>query len=62
VTERETAVLRLSKLGMSTREIAKQLYLTDGTVRNYLSIAIQKLGVETRQQATEKAQEHGWIS
>jgi two-component system response regulator DesR len=62
LTERETAVLRLSKLGMSTREIAKQLYLTDGTVRNYLSIAIQKLGVETRQQATEKAQEHGWIS
>ncbi|MFX3631739.1 MAG: response regulator [Candidatus Pristimantibacillus sp.] len=62
LTERETAVLRLSRLGLSTREIAKQLFLTDGTVRNYLSIAIQKLGVETRQQATEKAYERGWIS
>ncbi|MFK7691263.1 response regulator [Paenibacillus sp. HJGM_3] len=62
LTERETAVLRLSKQGLSTKEIAKQLFLTDGTVRNYLSIAIQKLGVETRQQATEKAHERGWIS
>ncbi|WP_169084103.1 response regulator [Paenibacillus sp. PL91] len=62
LTERETAVLRLSKQGLSTKEMAKQLFLTDGTVRNYLSIAIQKLGVETRQQATEKAHERGWIS
>lgn len=61
LTERETTVLRLAKQGMSTREIAKQLFLTEGTVRNYLSIAIQKLGVETRQQATEKAQERGWL-
>ncbi|MNZ91495.1 Transcriptional regulatory protein DegU [compost metagenome] len=62
LTERETAVLRLSNLGLSTKEMAKQLFLTEGTVRNYLSIAIQKLGVETRQQATAKAQERGWIS
>jgi len=62
LTERETDVLRLSKSGLSTKEIAKQLFLTEGTVRNYLSIAIQKLGVETRQQATEKANERGWIS
>ncbi|MBH5319513.1 response regulator transcription factor [Paenibacillus sp. GSMTC-2017] len=62
LTERETEVLRLSRLGLSTMEIAKQLFLTNGTVRNYLSLAIQKLGVETRQQATEKAYEQGWIS
>ncbi|MGM1045731.1 two component transcriptional regulator, LuxR family [Paenibacillus uliginis N3/975] len=62
LTERETDVLRLSKSGLSTKEIAKQLFLTEGTVRNYLSIAIQKLGVQTRQQATEKANERGWIS
>ncbi|MFD0716344.1 response regulator [Paenibacillus sp. GCM10027626] len=62
LTERETDVLRLSKSGLTTKEIAKQLFLTEGTVRNYLSVAIQKLGVETRQQATEKAQERGWIS
>lgn len=61
LTERETDVLRLSKSGLTTKGIAKQLFLTEGTVRNYLSIAIQKLGVETRQQATEKAQESGWI-
>lgn len=62
LTERETDVLRLSKSGLSTKEIAKQLFLTEGTVRNYLSITIQKLGVQTRQQATEKASERGWIS
>ncbi|GKU77394.1 response regulator transcription factor [Paenibacillus sp. L3-i20] len=61
LSERETNVLRLSRSGLSTREIAKQLFLTDGTVRNYLSIAIQKMEVETRQQATEKAHERGWI-
>lgn len=62
LTEREAEVLRLSRSGLSTKEIAKRLFLTEGTVRNYLSIAIQKLGVETRQQATEKASERGWIS
>ncbi|MFD3260381.1 response regulator [Paenibacillus lentus] len=61
LTDRETDVLRLSRSGLSTKEIAKQLFLTEGTVRNYLSVAIQKLGVETRQQATEEAYERGWI-
>lgn len=61
LTEREAEVLRLSRSGLTTKEIAKTLYLTEGTVRNYLSIAIQKLEVETRQQAVEKAQERGWI-
>ncbi|AZK46291.1 response regulator transcription factor [Paenibacillus lentus] len=62
LTERETAVLQLSRSGLSTKEMAKQLFLTEGTVRNYLSMAIQKMGVETRQQATEKAYERGWIT
>lgn len=61
LTEREAEVLELSRSGLTTKEIAKTLFLTDGTVRNYLSIAIQKLEVETRQQATEKAHERGWI-
>lgn len=61
LTERETEVLRLSHAGRTTREIAETLYLTEGTVRNYLSLAIQKLEVETRQQATERAKERGWI-
>lgn len=61
LTEREAEVLRLARSGLSTREIANTLYLTEGTVRNYLSLAIQKLGVETRQQATEEAYARGWI-
>lgn len=61
LTERETDVLRLSRSGLTTKEIAKTLFLSEGTVRNYLSLAIQKLEVETRQQATEKAHERGWI-
>lgn len=61
LTEREMDVLRLAKEGMTTREIVSALYLTDGTVRNYLSSAIQKLEVATRQQAIEKAKNKGWI-
>lgn len=61
LTEREAEVLKLSRAGLTTKEIAKTLHLTEGTVRNYLSLAIQKLGVETRQQATEEAYERGWI-
>ncbi|QED49341.1 response regulator transcription factor [Cytobacillus dafuensis] len=61
LTEREMEVLRLAKEGMTTREIVKALFLTDGTVRNYLSSAIQKLEVTTRQQAIEKARNKGWI-
>lgn len=61
LTEREMDVLLLAKKGMTTREIVKALYLTDGTVRNYLSSAIQKLEVTTRQQAIEKAKNKGWI-
>jgi two-component system response regulator DesR len=61
LTEREAEVLRLARSGLTTREMANTLHLTEGTVRNYLSLAIQKLGVETRQQATEEAYRRGWI-
>lgn len=61
LTERETEVLRLAHKGLTTKEIAKNLFLTEGTVRNYLSLAIQKLAVDTRQQAIEKAKEQGWL-
>lgn len=61
LTDREIEVLRLAKEGMATRDIGKTLFLTNGTVRNYLSSAIQKLEVESRQQAIEKAREKGWI-
>lgn len=61
LTDRETEVLKLAKEGWTTREIGKTLFLTNGTVRNYLSSAIQKLEVETRQQAIDKAHDKGWI-
>ncbi len=61
LTERERQVLQLVREGMSTRQIAKTLYLTSGTVRNYLSSAIQKLEVTTRHAAIQKAMEKGWL-
>lgn len=62
LTERENEVLRLSHSGLSTKEIAKTLFLTEEPVRNYLSLAIQKLEVETRQQAVERERERGWFN
>jgi len=61
LTERETEVLRLTKEGMTTSDITKELYLTKGTIRNYLSSAIQKLEAESRQQAVNIAVEKGWL-
>lgn len=61
LTERERAVLRLAKDGKSTSEIARTLFLTEGTVRNYLSSSIQKMEVESRQHAVQKAEEKGWL-
>ena len=61
MTERETEILRLASSGLTTDDIVRRLFLTKGTVRNYLSSAIQKLGVSTRQQAIEKAKGKGWL-
>lgn len=61
LNEREINVLKLVKEGYTTNEISKKLFLTKGTIRNYLSLSIQKLEVETRQQAVQKAVEKGWI-
>ncbi|MEH7355826.1 response regulator transcription factor [Neobacillus drentensis] len=61
LSERETEVLRLVKDGLATREISKVLFLTKGTVRNYLSSAIQKLEAESRMQAVNIAMEKGWL-
>ncbi|PTM57932.1 response regulator transcription factor [Desmospora activa] len=61
LTEREREVLRLVKQGKSTRQIAQVLFLTTGTIRNYLSAAIQKMEANSRQQAIIKAEEKGWI-
>ncbi|MBD1373597.1 response regulator transcription factor [Hazenella sp. IB182357] len=61
LSESERKILRLVHNGLSTSEISHSLFLTTGTVRNYLSIAIQKLRVTSRQQAARIAQEKGWL-
>lgn len=59
--ERECDVLRRTFTGRSTKQIADDLHLTRGTVRNYLSTAIQKMDAHSRQAAAKKAKDNGWI-
>ena len=62
LTERELQVLQALAHGLSNREIADQLVITEGTVKNHVSSLIDKLGVRDRTQAVLKAQELGLIS
>ncbi len=59
LTEREREILVASQNGASVATIANQLWLTEGTVRNYLSGAIQKLGVRNHIEAARLAEEKG---
>ena len=61
LTDRERRVLRLAGEGLSANEIAAQLNLSHGTVRNYLSEAIGKLGVGNRIEAYRLARQKGWL-
>jgi two-component system response regulator DesR len=61
LTERERQVLRLTAEGASTAAVAKQLNLSAGTVRNYLSEAIEKLGATNRIDALRIARDKGWL-
>jgi two-component system response regulator DesR len=61
LTDREREVLRLAGEGLSNAEIAARLHLSDGTVRNYLSEAIGKMGVANRVAAARLARERGWL-
>jgi two-component system response regulator DesR len=61
LTERELEVLRATRTGASINEIAAQVHLAPGTVRNYLSAAMTKLGVSSRHAAAHRAWEEGWI-
>lgn len=61
LTERERGVLAAATRGASIAEIAASLFLSEGTVRNYLSVAIQKLGAHNRIEAAHIAEQKGWL-
>lgn len=61
LTERERQVLRLAGDGMSSADIGERLHLSPGTVRNYLSEAIGKLGAGNRIEAYRLARQKGWL-
>ncbi|KQL45017.1 response regulator transcription factor [Brevibacillus choshinensis] len=61
LTEREKEVLELIADGKNTKEIASQLFLTTGTVRNYISVILDKLGVSNRIEAITHFKEKGWF-
>lgn len=61
LTDRERQVLRLAADGLSSPDIAGALSLSEGTVRNYLSEAISKLGARNRVEAANLARAKGWL-
>lgn len=61
LTDRERQILRASEEGLAGAEIAKRLNLSEGTVRNYLSEAVAKLGVSNRIEAARLARQRGWL-
>jgi two-component system response regulator DesR len=62
LTPRERDVLSASLDGASVADIAARFYLSEGTVRNHLSTAIQKLGAHNRVEAARLAQAKGWLN
>jgi two-component system, NarL family, response regulator DesR len=61
LTQRERDVLSTARNGATVADIAKTLFLSEGTVRNYLSSAITKIGVRNRAEAAREANERGWL-
>jgi two-component system response regulator DesR len=61
LTDRERQVLRLAGEGMQSGDIAAELGLSEGTVRNYLSEAISKMGASNRIEASRIARTKGWL-
>ena len=60
LTERESQVLTLVAEGKTTKEIAAELFLSAGTVRNYISTILEKLNVGNRIEAIARFKEKGW--
>ena len=61
LTPREREVLSVALFGASLAEIAARLVLSEGTVRNHLSTAMQKLGAQNRMEAARLAEQKGWL-
>lgn len=61
LTPREMEIIQLLGEGKKTKAIAKELHLSDGTVRNYVSNTLDKLEVDNRIEAITKAREKGWL-
>ena len=61
LSSQEQAVLREVAKGASNQEIANHLYLSNGTIRNYMSAILTKLDAENRTEAAKIAQEKGWL-
>jgi two-component system response regulator DesR len=61
LSDRQRVVLALAGEGLPAREIARRLFLSPGTVRNYLSVAMTKTGARNRLDAVRRAREEGWL-
>ena len=61
LSNQEILVLQAAARGLSSKEIAQKLYLSNGTIRNYMSSILMKLTAENRLEAVRIAQENGWI-
>lgn len=62
LSEREMSVLKAAVSGDATKVMAQKLFLSEGTVRNYLSAIFSKLGVHNRLEAIEVAKKNKWIN
>ena len=62
ISPREAEVLDLAAQGLTDREIGDALYISQRTVSNHIARALAKLGVHTRHEATELAQQMGWLT
>jgi two-component system response regulator DesR len=61
LTDRELEVLRAVDAAGTAADIGHRVQLSAGTVRNYLSSAMQKLGAGSRMEAVQQARDHGWL-
>ena len=61
LSPQELLVLEAAATGLSNKEIAEKLYLSNGTIRNYMSAILTKLAADNRTEAVRIAQDQGWI-